>query len=86
MSDENKKGIEANPDSGKTIYDETTGVVTRPDKRKMYKDWFMQAKNNAVEAGFVQSSLITLDEIRGIKPSPKDTKKKTKKIIKNKRK
>ena len=87
MEDEKKnRGIEANPDSGKVTYDESTGMTNRPNKRKMYKDWFTQAKNNAIEAGFVQSSLISLDDIKGIKKPEKIVKKKTKKTVKNKRK
>lgn len=70
------KNIETNPDSGKVIYDDKTGIAHRPDKRKMYKGWFEEAKAKAVEAGFVRSSLISLDEIKGIK-KPEITKKST---------
>jgi len=80
-----ERGIEAAPDSGKITYDETTGMSNRPDKRKMYKNWFEQAKNNAIEAGFVKSSLISLDEIKGIKKQEKTNKKTTKKTNKKRK-
>ena len=73
------KGLETSPDSGKSIYDESTGIIHRPDKRKMYKDWFNEARDKAIQAGFIQSSLISLDEIKGIKKPKSILRKKTSK-------
>lgn len=85
LEDKSARGIEAAPDSGKSYFDEQQGTYRTPDKRTMYKDWFTQAKNNAIERGYYSSSLISIDEIKGIKKPEITSKKQSKKTTKRKK-
>lgn len=73
-------------DSGKITVDEL-GQYKVPDKRKMYREAFRLAKNNAIDAGLVESKLISLDDIKGFSGKKTSNKKVTKtKNSKKKRK